>query len=96
MVMSAPSTEVGPGWWAFVAFFFLAIALWLIMRSMFTRLRRMNLAQKDELRRQQEEARARDDLAERARDLDLPEGSGGSAGLRRDGPEEGQGRRDEV
>ena len=45
--MSSPTTEVGPGWWAFVAFFFLAVGLWLLMRSMFTRLRRMRLAEAD-------------------------------------------------
>ena len=43
--MNSPSTEIGPGFWAFVAFFFLAIALWIIVRSMFTRLRRMRIAE---------------------------------------------------
>ena len=45
--MKTPSTEVGPGMWAFVAFFVLALALWLLMRSMFGRLRRINLAERD-------------------------------------------------
>ena len=31
--MSAPSTEVGPGFLAFVVFFFLAVVLWLLMRA---------------------------------------------------------------
>ena len=59
--MKTPSTEVGPGMWAFVAFFVLALALWLLMRSMFTRLRRINLAERDraeEARRRAEETKA--------------------------------------
>lgn len=32
---------VGPGIWGFVAFFVLALALWLLVRNMNTRLRRM-------------------------------------------------------
>lgn len=32
---------VGPGIWGFVAFFVLAVALWLLVRNMNTRLRRM-------------------------------------------------------
>ena len=44
--MSTPSTEVGPGFLAFVVFFSLALALWLLMRSMFARVRRVNLAQR--------------------------------------------------
>ena len=90
--MKTPSTEVGPGMWAFVAFFVLAIALWLLMRNMFTRLRRMNLAEKQ---RQQEAERARQELAERARGMDVPRGTQDSAGLG-DGPEEGERRGDEV
>ena len=87
--MNTPSTEVGPGWWAFVAFFFLAIALWLLMRNMFVRLRRMNLVQREE---QAEEDRAREELLRRSRESDLPKDSGGLG----DGPEEGQGRSSEV
>ncbi|KRE37523.1 hypothetical protein ASG73_07590 [Janibacter sp. Soil728] len=92
--MNTPSSEVSPGLWAFAAFFVLAIALWLLMRNMFVRLRRMNLAERVEQERQREEERAREEMAERAREIDdagRPE-SGGVG----DGPEEGQGRRDEV
>ena len=32
---------VGPGIWGFIAFFVLAVALWLLVRNMNTRLRRM-------------------------------------------------------
>ena len=45
--MNQPSSVVAPGWWAFVAFFVLSVGLWLLMRSMFTRLRRMNLAERE-------------------------------------------------
>lgn len=94
--MNTPSTEVGPGWWAFVAFFVLALALWLLMRNMFKRLRRMSLADRAEQQRQQDEERARREMTERAREIDLPTGqTRESAGLG-DGPEEGQGRGDEV
>lgn len=102
--MNTPSSEVSPGLWAFVAFFVLAIALWLLMRNMFVRLRRMNLAEQEHKR---EEERAREEMAERARELDVPRASGAGeprsdgagaagSGALGDGPEEGQGRSDEV
>lgn len=79
--MSAPSTEVGPGFLAFVAFFFLAAALWLLMRSMFTRMRRINLAHRAEQQRE-----------ERAAESSEEDGASGVG----DGPEEGERRGDEV
>lgn len=84
--MSAPSSEVGPGFLAFVAFFFLAVALWLLMRNMFTRMRRMNLAQRAEEQRAARAARPPEET--RASEA-------GDSGVG-DGPEEGQGRGDEV
>ena len=46
----APSTQtVGPGLGAFVAFFFLALALWLLMRNMNGRMRRMAYRERDRL-----------------------------------------------
>ena len=39
-------TNVGPGMGAFTVFFILAIVLWLLMRNMNARLRRMSYAQK--------------------------------------------------
>jgi hypothetical protein len=39
--MGTPSTAVGPGLGAFVAFFVLAVVLWLLMRNMNGRMRRM-------------------------------------------------------
>ena len=38
----APSALVSPGLWGFVAFFVLAIALYLLMRNMNARMRRMS------------------------------------------------------
>ncbi len=37
-----PSQQAAPGLWAFLAFVFLAVALWLLMRNMNARLRRMS------------------------------------------------------
>ncbi|MDQ2797064.1 MAG: hypothetical protein M3Y06_07860 [Actinomycetota bacterium] len=39
--MDTPSTSIGPGLGAFVAFFGLAVILWLLMRNMNGRMRRM-------------------------------------------------------
>lgn len=38
---------IGPGIWGFVAFFVLAIALWLLVRNMNSRLRRMAYRDRD-------------------------------------------------
>lgn len=38
---------VGPGIWGFIAFFVLAIALWLLVRNMNSRLRRMAYSDRD-------------------------------------------------
>ena len=48
---------VGPGIWGFIAFFVLAIALWLLVRNMNARLRRM--AYSDRERSEAAEAAAR-------------------------------------
>ena len=53
--MDAPSTSIGPGLGAFIAFFVLAIALWLLMRNMNGRMRRM--AYKEQQRVAELEAR---------------------------------------
>ena len=39
--MDTPSTSIGPGLGGFIAFFVLAVALWLLMRNMNSRMRRM-------------------------------------------------------
>ncbi|CAN7331522.1 hypothetical protein [Knoellia sp. LjRoot47] len=41
-----PSQAAAPGVWAFVAFLFLVVSLWLLMRNMNARLRRMSYKQK--------------------------------------------------
>ncbi|WP_277452615.1 hypothetical protein [Janibacter sp. DB-40] len=92
--MSAPSTEVGPGFLAFVVFFFLAVVLWLLMRSMFTRVRRMNLAQRAQEKQDQEAARGAGTPTSAEAADERPAGERGS-GLG-DGAEEGQRRGDEV
>jgi hypothetical protein len=47
---------IGPGIWGFVAFFVLAIALWLLVRNMNTRLRRMAYRDRDRAEELQSEA----------------------------------------
>lgn len=72
--MNTPSTLVSPGLGGFLAFFFLALALWLLMRNMNARMRRMSYA----ARKRQEELEARvrgqegdtDAGADRAADTD--------------------------
>ncbi len=39
--MGTPTTNIGPGFGAFVAFFALALTLWFLMRNMNGRMRRM-------------------------------------------------------
>ena len=46
--MNTPSTSVGPGLGGFIAFFLLAIALWLLMRNMNKRMRRMTYREEQE------------------------------------------------
>ena len=43
--MNTPSSMVSPGLWGFLAFFFLAVALYLLMRNMNARMRRMSYRQ---------------------------------------------------
>ena len=42
-----PSADVTPGVWGFVAFFALAVVLYLLMRNMNARMRRMSYRQRD-------------------------------------------------
>lgn len=98
--MNPPSFEVSPGIGAFFAFFFMAVALWLLMRNMFKRLRRMNLAARAAELEAEEQARGAESVGpDRTGDggsgasgagSDSPPGSG------RDGTEEGERGRDEV
>ncbi len=60
--MNTPSTSVSPGLGGFLAFFLLAIALWLLMRNMNKRVRRMTYREEQEAaRRAAEAASARGD-----------------------------------
>ncbi|TPG19008.1 hypothetical protein [Pedococcus bigeumensis] len=52
----APSSMVSPGLWGFVAFFVLAIALYLLMRNMNARMRRMSYRSEELAREAQAEA----------------------------------------
>ena len=65
--MDTPSTTIGPGLGAFIAFFVLAIALWLLMRNMNGRMRRM--AYKEQQRVAELEARE----AEKEKPKDPPQ-----------------------
>ncbi len=55
----APSSLVSPGLWGFVAFFVLALALYLLMRNMNARMRRMSY-RAEELQREAQAAAAQD------------------------------------
>ncbi len=69
--MGDPSSSVGPGFGAFVAFFLLALALWLLMRNMNARMRRMAY-------REQERVRAL--VAEQTDSAGKPAGGAGQPG----------------
>lgn len=56
--MNTPSTAVSPGLGGFLAFFILAIALWLLMRNMNARMRRMSYRAEEQARRAEESRRA--------------------------------------
>ena len=91
--MNSPSTEIGPGFWAFVAFFFPAIALWIIVRSMFTRLRRMRIAEAHRVEEERAE-RARTDASDALRHR--PVERQGSRDEVRDEGQDGEGVEDLV
>jgi hypothetical protein len=54
--VNTPSTSVSPGIGGFLAFFLLAIALWLLMRNMNKRVRRMAYREEQEAARRAAEA----------------------------------------
>lgn len=54
--MNTPSTSVSPGLGGFLAFFLLAIALWLLMRNMNNRVRRMTYREEQEAAQRAAEA----------------------------------------
>lgn len=52
---SGGNLPVGPGLWGFIAAFVLALALWLLMRNMNGRMRRMAYRERDRVEREQSE-----------------------------------------
>jgi flagellar biosynthesis/type III secretory pathway M-ring protein FliF/YscJ len=60
-VNGEPSSVVSPGLWGFVAFFVLAVALYLLMRNMNARMRRMSYRSEELQREAEAEAAERRD-----------------------------------
>jgi len=89
-----PSQQAAPGLWAFVAFLFLVISLWLLMRNMNARLRRMSYKQKAAEAEAAE--RSSGDGARSARDGEPPASRQGSPVAESDPVVEGDGRGDVV
>ena len=81
----APSSMVSPGLWGFLAFFLLAVALYLLMRNMNARMRRMSYRSEELARQAQAEAderkarKARKDTTGAADQPGTGEASGGDA-----------------
>ncbi|MCU1538062.1 MAG: hypothetical protein JWP82_2413 [Humibacillus sp.] len=67
---------VGPGIWGFIAFFVLAVALWLLVRNMNSRLRRMAYTDRDraDAARAAQEGRATGQGADDVSAQDGPDG----------------------
>lgn len=70
--MNTPSTSISPGLGGFIAFFVLAVALWLLMRNMNARMRRMSYRAEEA----QREAEAEADAKKRAKGRVSGEGDG--------------------
>ena len=58
--MDTPSTSIGPGLGAFIAFFVLALVLWLLMRNMNGRMRRMAYKEQQRVAEMEAEEAQRD------------------------------------
>ncbi len=63
----APSSMVSPGLWGFFAFFLLGLALYLLMRNMNARMRRMSY-RSEELAREAEQELAQQERPDRPRE----------------------------
>ena len=73
----APTADPGPGFYAFVGFFLLALVLWLLMRNMNARMRRMSYRQQQAHRgRNEPQATEGDGPISGAPDPEEPSGSG--------------------
>jgi hypothetical protein len=96
--MNTPSTVVSPGIGAFLAFFALAVALWLLMRNMNARMRRMSYRAEEAQRQAQAEGERRPtgeaDGADGADTADAADGADTADGITPqaddEGPAEGQ------
>jgi hypothetical protein len=66
--MGGETATVGPGLGAFIAFFCLAIALWLLMRNMSARMRRMAYRERERIAALEEQDVAESPSPERRRD----------------------------
>ena len=89
----APSSLVSPGLWGFFAFFLLGLALYLLMRNMNARMRRMSY-RSEELAREAEQERAAD-RERKGKGSTPPEGIPGREGAegdagRANGPASGE------
>jgi hypothetical protein len=65
-----PTADPGPGFYAFVGFFLLALALWFLMRNMNARMRRMSYRQQRAHRGPDDPQAAEGEVDE---DLDTPD-----------------------
>ncbi len=84
-----PTADPGPGFYAFVGFFLLALALWFLMRNMNARMRRMSY-------RQQLAHRGRDEPQAAEGEVEEDQGTPDAAQASDDPPDErGRARPDE-
>ena len=92
----APSAMVSPGLWGFVAFFVLAVALYLLMRNMNARMRRMSYRSEERLREAEADAAPRNEATASNDSTASDDPTAGSGGGEH-GPASGSadGRRDE-
>lgn len=82
---SGGNLPVGPGIWGFIAFFVLAISLWLLVRNMNNRLRRMAYRDRDEATARAEADGVRQDVEpDPTRDAPVERGTASDA------PEDGR------
>lgn len=78
--MTDTASQVGPGLGAFAVFLALAIALWLLMRNMTARLRRMSYARRQEEERAAQAAQAEEPAGTTTPDRQASADEGSSSG----------------
>jgi flagellar biosynthesis/type III secretory pathway M-ring protein FliF/YscJ len=78
--MTDTASQVGPGLGAFAVFLALAIALWLLMRNMTARLRRMSYARRQEEERAAQVAQAEEPAGTTTPDRQASADEGSSSG----------------